>query len=465
MIVAGVVTLVFTLAAAGAATATSPPESNPWLIQAGTLNMAHQGGEFEAPSSTMYAFRTALEDRGADSLEMDVNITADDRLAVMHDYYTRRITPLDAQVRDLTLDQLQALDAAWWFRPGSGQFDHSRPAGEYPLRGVRTGETPPPEGYSAEDFRVPSIEEVLAAFPGVPLNIEIKSVPSDSTKAIRSATLLAGILNRPENRDRRIIVASLDQNVLVRFHQLAPEVDLSASIASMARFIADRSPIEPEPAALQVPMVLGNMAVPRVLQEMNVRRDGFAVHAWTDGAATENDASYADLIDSGVQGIMTSSPSVLDGYLCRAGNRRPDRSPRCPAQLMKYRLGYPVRSLRRVLLQGLAVRARCDQACSVKPEAGVRPRVARRLGIKVPKGLKPGKLVRIAVAARTAQEPRIGINTFRARVSAKAFRRLARVRHVRVRVSARVRDGAGWHQNTEHRWLKLKSAKPLRPRR
>jgi len=309
--------------------AASPPVVNPWLDQAGILNMAHQGGELEAPSSTMYAFHTALEDRGADTLEMDVNATADNRLAVMHDYYTSKITPLDAQVRDLTLAELQALDAAYWFSPGTGQFDHSKPSADYPLRGVRAGEKPPPDGYSADDFRVPAIDQVLAAFPDVPINIEIKAVPGEPSEAIRVARLLATILNRPENVNRPIIVASLDQPALVEFHQLAPAIGLSASLGSMIGLIGSGIPIEPDPVALQVPMVLGEANIPAMLQAMDVNGMGYAVHAWTDGADTENDVSYAGLIDSGVQGIMSSSPSNLADYLCRAAVRRPDGAPRC----------------------------------------------------------------------------------------------------------------------------------------
>ena len=47
---------------------------NPWR-GFGFLNMAHQGGEDEAPSNTLFAFKTAVSDRGADMLELDVNLT------------------------------------------------------------------------------------------------------------------------------------------------------------------------------------------------------------------------------------------------------------------------------------------------------------------------------------------------------------------------------------------------------
>ena len=57
------------------AAAAVPLAANPWLGLP-PLNMAHQGGETEAPSDTMYAFRTAVA-KGADVLEMDVHRTVD----------------------------------------------------------------------------------------------------------------------------------------------------------------------------------------------------------------------------------------------------------------------------------------------------------------------------------------------------------------------------------------------------
>ena len=49
-----------------------------------------------------------------------------------------------------------------------------QPESEYPFRGVRTGAKPPPDGFTAEDFRVPTLGEVMEEFPNTPINIEIK---------------------------------------------------------------------------------------------------------------------------------------------------------------------------------------------------------------------------------------------------------------------------------------------------
>src|SRR5688500_11490428 len=75
---------------------------NPWLDQRTFINMAHQGGEDEFPSNTMYAFRRALA-AGADTLELDVNRTEDDQLVVMHDWKVDRTTNGTGYTTELTL--------------------------------------------------------------------------------------------------------------------------------------------------------------------------------------------------------------------------------------------------------------------------------------------------------------------------------------------------------------------------
>jgi glycerophosphoryl diester phosphodiesterase len=61
----------------------APAATNPW-IERTPLDIAHQGGEDEFPSNTMYAFQRALQ-VGADMLELDVGVTEDGRVVVMHD--------------------------------------------------------------------------------------------------------------------------------------------------------------------------------------------------------------------------------------------------------------------------------------------------------------------------------------------------------------------------------------------
>jgi hypothetical protein len=67
------------------------------------------------------------------------------------------------------------LDAAYWFIEGEGTVhDPGRAASDFTWRGVATGDERPPTGFQANDFTVPTLDELLEAFPDVWLNIELK---------------------------------------------------------------------------------------------------------------------------------------------------------------------------------------------------------------------------------------------------------------------------------------------------
>src|SRR4030088_3248463 len=114
-----------------AAPALAGGTANPWLKRR-VLNIAHQGGEDEFPSNTLYAFRKAIR-AGADMLELDVGVTSDDQIVVMHDTSVDRTTNGTGLISEQTLQQIQALDAGYWFTPdGSNHYSHDLEAGSYP---------------------------------------------------------------------------------------------------------------------------------------------------------------------------------------------------------------------------------------------------------------------------------------------------------------------------------------------
>ena len=74
------------------------------------LNIAHQGASAYAPGNTLAAFRLALE-MGADGFELDVMLSADGYLVVIHDDTVDHTTDGSGPVRQKTLAELKALDA------------------------------------------------------------------------------------------------------------------------------------------------------------------------------------------------------------------------------------------------------------------------------------------------------------------------------------------------------------------
>jgi glycerophosphoryl diester phosphodiesterase len=71
--------------------------------------IAHRGASSDAPENTLAAFQLGL-DQGADAIECDVHLSTDDELVVIHDPDVKRIAGIDRAVKDMTVNELKALD-------------------------------------------------------------------------------------------------------------------------------------------------------------------------------------------------------------------------------------------------------------------------------------------------------------------------------------------------------------------
>src|SRR5512137_910870 len=80
------------------------------------LILAHRGASRRAPENTMAAFRLAVQ-VGADGVELDVQLSRDGEVVVMHDGRVDRTSDGHGRVRDLTLAELRAFDAGRWVAP------------------------------------------------------------------------------------------------------------------------------------------------------------------------------------------------------------------------------------------------------------------------------------------------------------------------------------------------------------
>ena len=79
-----------------------------------TLVVAHRGASGQAPENTMESFRLGVE-AGADAIELDVHLTADGQLAVIHDETLERTTDRTGRVAELTMEQIREADAGATF--------------------------------------------------------------------------------------------------------------------------------------------------------------------------------------------------------------------------------------------------------------------------------------------------------------------------------------------------------------
>jgi len=74
------------------------------------MRAAHRGASAQYPENTMLAFRRAIE-QGVDVLELDVHLTADDELVIMHDSTLERTTNGHGKIRNHSLQEIRQLDA------------------------------------------------------------------------------------------------------------------------------------------------------------------------------------------------------------------------------------------------------------------------------------------------------------------------------------------------------------------
>ncbi|HEY1827434.1 MAG TPA: glycerophosphodiester phosphodiesterase [Acidimicrobiales bacterium] len=274
-----------------------------WLERR-VIAYAHQGGAWEMPSSTLHTISHALE-AGATAIELDVHATADGELVVCHDATVDRTTAESGAIVDYTLAQLKAMDFSYWFIPGADVTPGQDP-GDYPYR----GRAPKDPGWG-----IATLREVLEAFPGVVLNLDIKqTAPMVAPYEETLAKLLAEY-----GRQDDVIVASFLDPATDAFRGFAPDVPTSAGTLATAEFWRavhnNETPSEIPAVAFQIPERQGDLLVCDQAFVQAAHGLGKAVHVWT---VNEADAMER-LLDLGVDGIISDVPTTLVGVLRQAG--------------------------------------------------------------------------------------------------------------------------------------------------
>ena len=291
----------------------APPTVDELLAGGRVLNIPHAGGDQDFPHSTMYAFSEAVA-AGADVLEFDIRVTADDVVVVHHDADTAKTTPESLVVAETDLATLQALDKAYWFSPECWPCQ-DRAEEEYVFRGVRTGDVEPPEGYTAEDFRMVTLAELDERFPEVPFDIEIKG---EGAAGVRNAEALARALDDLGRTDSTVVV-SFDSEIVAAFHEAAPDVATSPGVAEMTAWLLAGEPLADHHRVVQVPPAFDGVEVLSADSIAKAHADGLAVWVWMDSPADqENQAFYSSLVALGVDGIIAGRPAAAEAAIAGA---------------------------------------------------------------------------------------------------------------------------------------------------
>jgi glycerophosphoryl diester phosphodiesterase len=291
--------------------------TNPWLGKR-VLNIAHQGGEDEFPSNTLYAFKRSVK-AGADMLELDVGVTRDRKVVVSHDTTLDRITNGQGTIASHTLAQIRRLDGAFWFHGSkSDAYRHDLKKPAYRLRGIATGKRRPPKGFTRSDFRVPTLREVMAAFPHTPINVEIKGRTKAEAEAeyLDNANALAVLLRKTKRRD--IVVVSFKQKAVDHFHQLVPSLPTAPGVEGAAAFLLGGGSPGAGVVAFQLPITydVGGkpLSVTTAENVAKAHQAGYAWHTWLSDDA-ETPAIWSQLIDWCVDGVMTAQPVAFERVL------------------------------------------------------------------------------------------------------------------------------------------------------
>src|SRR5205823_4861243 len=182
-----------------------------------------------------------------------------------------RTTNGSGAISSMTLAEVQALDAGYWFVPGH-EVAPGRPPEDYPLRGRAPDDV---------ELRVPTLGEVLEAFPGVLLNIDIKQT-APNVEPYEAA--LARMLTE-HGRSDDVIVTSFHDAALIAFSAAAPHLATSAGILAVAGFwrsVQDGAmPPAMSHAAIQVPTDFEGATVVDERFVQSAHAAGVAVHVWT----------------------------------------------------------------------------------------------------------------------------------------------------------------------------------------
>lgn len=244
-----------------------------YLDAPGPLAFAHRGGAADGDENTAAAFARAVA-LGYRYVETDVHATADGVPVIFHDATLRRVTGEPGRIADLRWADLAS---------------------------VRVG------GAAV----VPRLDEVLTAWPQVRFNIDVKA--DGGVEPAVNAVLRAAA-------GERVLLASFSDARLTRLRALAgPRVATGLGMRGVARLrmaSLHGRPLRlpPSVVAAQVPVRYGRVPVVDRRFLAYCHRLGLQVHVWT----IDEPAEMHDLLDRGVDGIMTDHVGVLrDVYRSR----------------------------------------------------------------------------------------------------------------------------------------------------
>ena len=221
---------------------------------------AHRGSSRTAPENTIPAIEAAVEEM-ADSVEIDVQMTADGVVVLGHDASLKRVAGVNRSIASMTFEELEKLDVGSWF------------SSEY------------------AGTRIPSLSEVLElCSQKTSLNIEIKYVGKNSELAEKTAEMV-----REYGMENQCVITSTNLSYLKRVKEALPEIRTGYIIsAAYGNFYSSED--------VDFISIRSGFVTSALMQ--NAHEQGKAVYAWT--VNTKSELERLTLL--GVDGIITDRP-------------------------------------------------------------------------------------------------------------------------------------------------------------
>ncbi len=247
------------------------------LRQKRPLVIAHRGYSARYPENTLAAFAAALEIE-ADAIELDITLTADRQLVVIHDETLDRTTNGSGLVRNHTLSELRQLDAGSWF--------DSRFSGE----------------------RIPTLIEVLDLVQNrILLNVEIKPEAYESEHPADAIEQQLLCLLREKNLEHSVIISSFHHDLLQ---------DMQSQFVQIARaalYDPIMGPLDPNSICETLGTVAFNPHHESLTpnQVTSLHESGHFVFPYT----VNSPQRMQTLLEWGVDGLFTDDPLQLKQVL------------------------------------------------------------------------------------------------------------------------------------------------------
>ena len=260
---------------------------HPFLDVPAPVAIAHRGGAEEAPENTIEAFGAAVA-MGYRFLETDAHVTRDGVVVAFHDPCLDGLTDRTGAIASLPIAEVESADAGFAFSPDGGR--------SFPFRG--------------RGVRVPRLETLLLRWPDARVNID----PKDDA----CVEPLVALLDRLDAWDR-VNVGSFSDRRLRRIRALSrgracTSMGPRAVAVARAAALGGRMPRQGADC-VQVPIRVGRIRIVTAGFVRAAHRAGMHVHVWT----VNDPAAMRELLELGVDGVMTDRPRVLRDVLAARG--------------------------------------------------------------------------------------------------------------------------------------------------